>query len=69
MIEPTGRIATTCAVNDLTTIGDYRAALVPYRRELMGLVTESTFNRYWLVDDPVKEGYQVHLANPATIRQ
>jgi transposase len=52
--------------NDLTQI---RAALAPYREELVGVVIEATFNWYWLVDDLMKDGYQVHLANPAAITQ
>jgi transposase len=52
--------------NDLIQI---RAALAPYRDELVGVVIEATFNWYWLVDDLMKEGYRVHLANPAAIRQ
>jgi transposase len=52
--------------NDLTQI---RAALAPYREELVGVVIEATFNWYWLVDDLMKDGHQVHLANPAAITQ
>ena len=39
-------------------------ALDPLRQELAGIVVESTFNWYWLVDLLMDEGYQVHLANP-----
>ncbi|MGF6917923.1 IS110 family transposase [Paraburkholderia sp. 40] len=46
-----------------------RAALAPYRAELVGVVIEATFNWYWLVDELMGDGYQVHLANPAAIRQ
>jgi transposase len=35
----------------------------------MGIVVESTFNWYWLVDTLMSEGYKVHLANPAAIQQ
>lgn len=52
--------------NDLTQI---RAALAPYREELVGVVIEATFNWYWLVDSLIEDGYQVHLANPAAIKQ
>ncbi|MEA3098814.1 IS110 family transposase [Caballeronia mineralivorans] len=52
--------------NDLTQV---RAALAPYREELAGVVIEATFNWYWLVNDLTKDGYQVHLANPAAITQ
>jgi transposase len=40
-----------------------------YRTELQGIVVESTYNWYWLVDGLMAEGYQVHLANTAAIQQ
>jgi len=43
--------------------------LKPFRKEIVGIVVESTFNWYWLVDELMEEGYQVHLANPAAIQQ
>jgi transposase len=44
--------------------------LEPFRDQLKGLVVESTFNWYWLVDGLMEEGYeQFHLANPAAIKQ
>ena len=44
--------------------------LTPFRDQLKGLVVESTFNWYWLVDGLMDAGYQcVHLANPAAIKQ
>jgi len=44
--------------------------LDPFRDQLKGLVVESTFNWYWLVDGLMDEGYeQFHLANPAAIKQ
>ena len=45
------------------------AALEPYRKNLVGIVVESTFNWYWLVDTLMDNGYQVHLANPAGIQK
>jgi transposase len=35
----------------------------------MGVVVESTFNWYWLVDGLMEAGYPVHLANTAAIQQ
>ncbi len=32
-------------------------------------MVESTFNRYWLVDGPMDNGYKVHLAHPAAFQQ
>ena len=34
-----------------------------------GLVVESTYNWYWLVDGLMEAGYTVHLANAAAIQQ
>ena len=46
-----------------------QAALQPFKEGLSGVVVESTFNWYWLVDGLQEEGYRVHLANPSAIRQ
>ena len=43
--------------------------LEPYKEELVGIVVESTFNWYWLVDLLMDEGYKVHLANPSGIKK
>jgi transposase len=45
------------------------AVLEPYREALEGLVVESTYNWYWLVDALQEAGYVVHLANPAAMVQ
>ena len=37
--------------------------------DIVGIVVESTYNWYWLVDLMMEEGYQVHLANPSRIQQ
>jgi len=42
--------------------------LAPYRKKLTGLVVESTYNWYWLVDGLMESGYRVHLANTAAIK-
>jgi transposase len=52
--------------NDLSTI---TAWLEPYREDLAGVVVESTYNWYWLVDGLMDEGYRVHLANTVAIQQ
>lgn len=44
-------------------------ALIPYQKDLEGIVVESTFNWYWLVDGLKENGYRVHLANPSAIKQ
>jgi transposase len=43
--------------------------LAPYRCDLKGVVVESTYNWYWLVDGLMEADYRVHLANPAAIQQ
>lgn len=40
-----------------------------YSGTLEGVVVESTYNWYWLVDGLTAEGYTVHLANPAEIQK
>jgi transposase len=52
--------------NDLTRI---ERTLAPYREQLHGVVVESTFNWYWLVDGLLERGYRVHLANTTAIQQ
>jgi len=44
-------------------------ALEPFKESLEGVVVESTYNWYWLVDGLQDEGYKVHLANPSAIKQ
>jgi transposase len=43
--------------------------LAPYHTEMQGVVVESTYNWYWLVDGLMEADYRVHLANPAAIQQ
>ena len=44
--------------------------LEPFREQLDdGVVVESTFNWYWLVDGLNENGYRVRLANPAAMQQ
>src|SRR5919204_1771625 len=52
--------------NDLPTI---LGQLDSYRPEIKGLVVESTYNWYWLVDGLMEAEYRVHLANPAAMQQ
>ena len=52
--------------NDLSQIAQQ---LSSYRRSLQGIVVESTYNWYWLVDGLMEKGYRVHLANTAAIQQ
>src|SRR5499427_86235 len=43
--------------------------LALYQADITGVVVESTYNWYWLVDGLMEAGYRVHLANPAAIQQ
>ena len=52
--------------NDLNTI---HAFLQPYQQDIEGVVVESTYNWYWLVDGLMDYGYPVHLANTLAIQQ
>ncbi len=50
-------------------LGEVMDGLSPFRESLSGVVVESTYNWYWLVDGLMDEGYRVHLANPGAIQQ
>ena len=52
--------------NDLAKIV---AMLMPWRDELVGVVVESTFNWYWLVDGLQAAGFEVQLANTVAIKK
>ena len=52
--------------NDLP---DVLSVLEPFKSNLDGVVVESTYNWYWLVDGLQQHGYQVHLANPSAVKQ
>ncbi len=41
----------------------------PYKADLAGIVVESTFNWYWLVDLLLDHGYRVRLANTTAIQK
>ena len=50
-------------------LDDVLRALDPFKDSLQGVVVESTFNWYWLVDGLQEHGYSLHLANPSAIQQ
>jgi transposase len=53
--------------NDLSLILN---TLEPFQNQLQGIVVESTYNWYWLVDGLMDAGYQcLHLANPSAMKQ
>lgn len=41
----------------------------PWQAELVGVVVESTFNWYWLVDGLKEAGFTVHLAHTTAIKK
>ena len=52
--------------NDLRLILEQLSA---YQSRVEGIVVESTYNWYWLVDGLMEQGYKLHLANTAAIQQ
>lgn len=51
------------------TIEEVSSALDPFKKSLQGVVVESTYNWYWLVDGLQSLGYPMLLANPSAIQQ
>jgi len=67
MVDRKGkRVEQKKLANDLSVILEF---LKPHQKEIVGIVVESTFNWYWLVDGLMGAGYKVHLANPSAIQQ
>lgn len=52
--------------NDLDVI---IPALAPFAARIAGVVVESTYNWYWLVDGLAAAGYRMHLANTWAMKQ
>jgi transposase len=52
--------------NDISKIVGF---LLPWRDELAGVVVESTYNWYWLVDGLQGAGFEVKLANTGAIKK
>jgi len=46
-----------------------KQALKPFKESMEGVVVESTYNWYWMVDGLKEDGYKLHLANPSAIKQ
>src|ERR1700756_2098026 len=67
VIDETDRVVAEKRLpNDLERI---LAFLAPWRAELAGVVVESTYNWYWLVDGLQAAGFVVHLANTTAIKK
>jgi transposase len=60
------RVCEKRVVNDLSVI---KETLAPFGSRLKGIVIESTYNWYWLVDGLMDAGYRVHLATPSANKQ
>ena len=52
--------------NNIDTLQSF---MQPYQPDIAGVVVESTYNWYWLVDGLMAAGYPVHLANTLAIQQ
>lgn len=52
--------------NDLDQI---LKVLAPHSTEIVGVVVESTYNWYWLVDGLMSAGYEVRLANTVAMKR
>ncbi|KVR38186.1 transposase [Burkholderia ubonensis] len=67
VIDETDRVVAEKRLpNDLTKILTF---LAPWQSELTGVVVESTYNWYWLVDGLQAAGFVVHLANTTAIKK
>ena len=60
------RILSKKLPNDLDMVLN---TLKPFKRKIKGVVIESTYNWYWLVDGLMDKKYNVHLANPSQMQQ
>lgn len=50
-------------------LNEILTALAPHRDETVGVVVESTYNWYWLVDGLMDAGYEAHLAHPSAMKK
>jgi transposase len=67
MIDDTDRVISEKRLNnDLDIIIQH---LKPFAEDFTGIVVESTYNWYWLVDGLIENDYTVHLANTLAIKQ
>lgn len=51
-----------------TKLADVLRFLEPYRKSIINIIIESTYNWYWLVDGLREEKYPVSLANPNAVK-
>ncbi len=50
-------------------LNEILTALAPHRDETVGVVVESAYNWYWLIDGLMDAGYQAHLAHPSAMKK
>lgn len=65
VIDEADRVCAERRVSNV--LADVLMVLQPHHAELKGVVVESTFNWYWLVDG-LQAGHVVHLANTAAMQ-
>jgi len=66
IIDQDGRRVYKSRVTNLIAVVLHELDL--FKNHIEGIVVESTFNWYWLVDGLMEAGYRVHLANPSAIK-
>ncbi len=67
LIDETDRLVSEKRLDN--TLEAIEHHLQPFQDDISGIVVESTYNWYWLVDGLMERGYPVHLANTLTIQQ
>ena len=67
LIDETDRLVSEKRLDNNLEIIEHH--LQPYQDDISGVVVESTYNWYWLVDGLMEQGYPVHLANTLAIQQ
>lgn len=66
VIDEADRVCAERRVSNV--LADVLMVLQPHHAELKGVVVESSFNWYWLVDGLQEAGHVVHLANTAAMQ-
>ncbi len=66
IVDGTKRLVKKQLPNNLERILEF---LEPYKSEIVGVVVESTYNWYWLVDGLQEAGFDVKLANTGAMKK
>ena len=67
LIDETDRVVSEKRLDN--TLEAIEHHLRPFQDDISGIVVESTYNWYWLVDGLMEKEHRVHLANTAAIQQ